>query len=76
MLRVRDALRDWTKPALVVWGAEDSVLPPHVAERFVELIPGARGPVLIDGASHFLQEDRPAEVAAAILHFLRERGLQ
>ena len=23
----------------------------------VEMIPGARGPVLIDGASHFLQED-------------------
>jgi len=67
---VREALRDWRKPALVVWGAEDSVLPPRVAERFVELIPGARGPVLIEGASHFLQEDRPDEVVEAILPFL------
>ncbi|HET8892947.1 MAG TPA: haloalkane dehalogenase [Gaiellaceae bacterium] len=70
MLRVRDALREWRKPTLVVWGAEDSVLPPQVAERFVELIPGAVGPVLLEGAGHFLQEDRPAELAAAILDFL------
>jgi haloalkane dehalogenase len=66
MNRVRDALRDWHKPALVVWGAEDAVLPVAYAERFVELIPGAQGPVLIAGAAHFLQEDRPDEVAAAI----------
>src|SRR3954453_16490971 len=65
MNRVRDALRSWTKPTLVVWGADDHVLPVRIAEGFVELIPGAAGPVLIDGASHFLQEDRPDEVAAA-----------
>jgi haloalkane dehalogenase len=70
MQRVRDALRDWRKPTLVVWGAEDSVLPPRVAENFVELIAGSRGPVLLEGAAHFLQEDRPAELAAAILDFL------
>jgi haloalkane dehalogenase len=67
MLRVREALRSWRKPALVVWGAEDVVLPAHVADRFVELIPGAQGPLLLEGASHFLQEDRPDELAAAIL---------
>ena len=70
MNRVLAALREWTKPTLVVWGAEDTVLPPHFAERFVELIPGAQGPVLIEGASHFLQEDRPDEVAEAIRRFI------
>ena len=70
MNRVRDALRSWHKPALVVWGAEDAVLPPRVAERFVELIPGATGPELVAGASHFLQEDAPDAVAASILRFL------
>jgi haloalkane dehalogenase len=70
MNRVRDALRDWTKPTLVVWGAEDRVLPNELAERFVQLIPGAEGPVLIEGASHFLQEDRPDELAAAIAAFV------
>ncbi len=72
MNRVRDALRAWHKPALVVWGAEDSVLSPTIAKRFVELIPGARGPLLLAGASHFLQEDRPVEVTAAIAGFLAE----
>jgi len=72
MNRVRDALRAWHKPALVVWGAEDSVLSPTIAARFVELIPGARGPLLLAGASHFLQEDRPVEVTAAIAGFLAE----
>jgi haloalkane dehalogenase len=70
MNAVRDALRSWQKPALVVWGADDRVLPVEIAHGFVELIPGARGPVLIDGASHFLQEDEPAAVAAAIAGFL------
>ena len=70
MNRVRDALVSWEKPALVVWGADDTVLPARVAERFVETIPGAVGPELVEGASHFLQEDRPAEVAAKILEFL------
>jgi len=71
MNKVRDALRKWDKPALVVWGAEDTILPDGIARAMVELIPGARGPVLLDGASHFLQEDRPDEVADAIREFLR-----
>jgi len=75
MNRVRDELRSWTKPALVVWGAEDRALPVEHAHAFVELIPGARGPVVLEGAGHFLQEDRPAELAAAILGFLGP-GLQ
>jgi haloalkane dehalogenase len=70
MSRVRDALRSWEKPALVVWGTDDAVLPADVAERFVELIPGATGPELIQSASHFLQEDAPDEVAEAVLRFL------
>jgi haloalkane dehalogenase len=70
MNRVRDALRTFDRPALVVWGAEDRVLPLRVAEMFVSLLPNAEGPVAIEGASHFLQEDKPDEVAAAINGFL------
>jgi haloalkane dehalogenase len=72
MNRVRDALRTLDRPALVVWGAEDRVLPLPVAETFVSLLPDAQGPVAIDGASHFLQEDKPDEVAAAINGFLAQ----
>jgi haloalkane dehalogenase len=70
MDRVRDALATWRNPVLVVWGAQDSVLPPAIADHFVRLIPGAQGPVLVEGASHFLQEERPHEVTGAILGFL------
>ncbi len=70
MNAVRDALARWSKPVLVVWGKDDTVLTPRIAEHFVELIPGAVAPpTLLDGASHFLQEDRPDEVTAAILDF-------
>jgi haloalkane dehalogenase len=70
MNRVRDGLRSWTKPTLVIWGAEDTALPPALAHGFTELIPGAGEPVVVEGAAHFLQEDRPDEVAAAIVRFL------
>jgi len=46
------------------------VLPAALAHAFVELIPGAEGPVLIAGAGHFLQEDAPDKLAAAILPFV------
>ena len=70
MNRVRDALRSWEKPALVIWGADDAVLPGRNGERFVELIPGAERLELVERAGHFLQEDAPDEVAAHIAGFL------
>ena len=70
MNRVRDALRSWTKPTLIVWGAQDAALPPALAHVFADLIPGAGEPVVLDGAGHFLQEDLPDELAAAVLGFL------
>jgi haloalkane dehalogenase len=70
MNRLLEAMTKWDKPTLVVWGADDTVLPPAFAKRFVELIPGAQGPVLVEGASHFLQEDKPDEVAEAIRDFI------
>ena len=70
MNRVRDALRSWRKPTLVVWGADDAALPPALAHAFAELIPGAGEPVVLAAAGHFLQEDRPDELAAALLRFL------
>ena len=64
---VREGVARWDKQAHVIWGAEDVVLPTAIAERFIALIPGATGPELVAGAGHFLQEDAPAEVAAAIV---------
>ena len=39
--QVREALRDWHKPALVLFSDSDPIFSPRVGERFAELIPGA-----------------------------------
>jgi haloalkane dehalogenase len=68
MLAVADALRRWERPALVAFSDGDPVFPfPQAGERFTSQLPTAGEQVRIEGAAHFLQEDRGAEIAAAIL---------
>lgn len=71
MRAVADALGAWEKPALVAFSDQDPVFPyPRGGERFVELIPTVERQVRIEGAAHFLQEDRGEQIAAEILRFL------
>ncbi|MDP8956389.1 MAG: haloalkane dehalogenase [Actinomycetota bacterium] len=70
MLRTREALSRWTKPALVYFSDSDPVFPPGVAKAMARVIPTAGEPEILPGASHFLQEDKGEEVAARILRFL------
>jgi haloalkane dehalogenase len=70
MLEAREALNRWEKPTLVAFSDSDPIFPAASGRRWVERIPGAVGFELIEGASHFLQEDKGEEVAAAILRFL------
>jgi haloalkane dehalogenase len=68
MLETRDALASWDKPALVAFSDTDPVFPyPRAGERFIELIPTVEEQVRIEGAAHFLQEDRGREIADAML---------
>jgi haloalkane dehalogenase len=68
MQAVRAALSGWTKPALVAFSDTDPVFPyPQAGEQFTELIPSAGAQVRIEGAAHFLQEDRGREIADAML---------
>jgi haloalkane dehalogenase len=68
MQSVRAALSGWTKPALVAFSDTDPVFPyPQAGEQFIELIPSAGEQVRIEGAAHFLQEDRGREIADAML---------
>ncbi len=74
MLAVMDALRDWDKPALVAFSDSDPVFPyPQAGETFTSAIPGAGEQVRIEGASHFLQEDRGEQIAAAVLDWIGAR---
>ena len=45
-------------------------LSPKAGQRFVDLIPGARELRVIEGAAHFLQEDKGEEIGAAIDEFI------
>lgn len=71
MRRARERLAQWQKPALVLFSDGDPIT--RGADRFFRtLIPGASGQphVTIEGAGHFLQEDKGPEIAAHILAFL------
>ena len=68
MRAVMDALSRWEKPALVAFSDSDPVFPyPRSGQVFADLIPGAGEQVRIEGAAHFLQEDRGEQIAAHLL---------
>lgn len=57
-------------PVLLLWAPEDEVFPIETANHMKELLPHAEGPVLFEGARHFLQDDRGADLARAACEFL------
>jgi haloalkane dehalogenase len=71
MRAISDELSRWNKPALVAFSDMDSVFPyPRAGQVFCDLIPTAGEQVKIEGASHFLQEDRGEQLAAEVLKLL------
>jgi pimeloyl-ACP methyl ester carboxylesterase len=62
-------------PVLLVWGRDDPFFPVGRAEAMAGTFPDARL-VVIDGARLFAHEERPAEVAAALLPALARDGAQ
>jgi haloalkane dehalogenase len=70
MLKVMEALRGWTIPALVCWSDSDPVFPLKAGHAMAALLPGSGGQVHeLAGASHMLQEDAGEEIARLILDF-------
>jgi pimeloyl-ACP methyl ester carboxylesterase len=57
-------------PTLLVWGAEDRIMPPSYAQRFAKGITGKSEVKVIPGAGHLAELDKPDEVAAAILAWM------
>jgi pimeloyl-ACP methyl ester carboxylesterase len=58
------------QPTLIVWGAEDKVIPPSYARTFAEHIKGKAKIVTVPGAGHKAEFDAPDAVAKAIADFL------
>lgn len=60
-----DELRRVNVPCTVIWGDEDPFFPVAQGQRTASLIPGADFKV-IEGAGHFLPEQRPDDIVGAI----------
>lgn len=60
------------QPTLILWGAQDRLIPPAQAERFHRDIPGSRVQVF-EGLGHVPHEEDPARTVAAVQAFLAAR---
>jgi pimeloyl-ACP methyl ester carboxylesterase len=58
-------------PALVVWGRDDQIVPLECGERYATSL--GRGRLeIVDGAGHFLEMERPDELARLVTRFVTE----
>lgn len=63
------ALKRIKAPTLILWGANDRLLPPAIGERLARDIPHARL-VVFQGLGHVPQEEDPQRTLAAVRRFL------
>lgn len=71
MGRIQHGLAELDLPVLIVWGMRDRVFQPVFLDQWREIFPAARV-VELDDAAHYLVEDRPEPIGAAIAEFLAE----
>ena len=62
------------RPVCLIWGMQDWCFTPLFLERFIEFFPQAQVHRLAD-AGHYVVQDAPEEVAAAMEGFLRREGV-
>ncbi|WP_420629901.1 haloalkane dehalogenase [Candidatus Leptofilum sp.] len=76
MSRAQRQLTRWTKPALVMFSDGDPITQGGDA-LFRRAIPGTQGQpeITIEGAGHFLQEDKGEEIAEHILDFMERTAV-
>jgi len=79
MLAPWNWVRDWvntpnpiTVPTLVLWGEEDSLLPPRVTQGLERLMTAPFKLTLIPHCGHWVQQEAPQTVNRELLAFLRD----
>jgi len=72
MLKVREGIKRWDRPALVLFGDGDPIFSTAAAEAMAARIPGAGPAEFVEGAGHFLQEQKGAEIAERVARFVDE----
>ena len=60
------------QPALMITAELDPVLRPELCNGMEAFVPNLRKTVLVKGSGHWTQQEKPAEVNAAILEFLAD----
>lgn len=75
LLEWAERLRDFDRPALVVWAADDTMMPREHGKRLAELLPDARL-VEIDDSATLIPEDQPEELARVLTEFLTHNGAE
>jgi haloalkane dehalogenase len=65
---IHERLGELDLPALLVWGMRDPVFQPVFLDQWRELFPTARS-VELEDAAHYLVEDCPEAVTAALAEF-------
>src|SRR5262249_3153319 len=63
--RLEPLLAEVNVPALVLWGADDQIVPLECGRRFAEALPNAELQVL-DGCGHAVEIERPDELTDLI----------
>ncbi len=71
LVEAAERLRDFDHPALVVWAAEDRVMPPEHGRRLAALLPQGRLVELQDSCT-LIPLDQPRALAREIAAFVRE----
>ena len=66
------------QPSLFIAGSRDGVLKFPAAQAqldaYPQTLPGLRGSHILDGAGHWVQQERPAEVNRLLVDFLKKLG--
>ncbi len=71
-MRVAKDIKEFRKPTMIIWAAEDYYIRVSWGKKLFEDIPGAERLEIVPFCGHFWQEERPSEFASLMGAFLSQ----